>query len=263
MKFARLYYNITMGEVLGKSFLTTLFAILAMYGVRQIISTDIFVADISRLLGSLTTTIGTLYGIMSAFIVFEVWNKYNRTSGLINQEALGLEELSNLTLYFRDEKLSQKMNEAIKKYASLVVELKFKALVGGERQTKIEKAFDKIGDIVRNIKFNDDHDAIVFDHVILQYKQLSEIRSQRISQNVTHLPPLLKVFLYVASIILIGSYIAVPFTNIIYNAIAIGALGFIVSMIIQMVEDLDDPTSGHWSLSSAPFKKVADQIRTD
>ena len=252
-----------MSKMIGKSFLITLFVIGVMYALRQVVGTDIFFTKTGFVFGSLMTGIGALYGMMSAFIVFQVWNKYNKTSELIDQEALGLEQLSNLTLHFRDHKLSLKMNEAIKNYANLVVESKLKTFIGGERQVKIESAFHKIGEIIKDIKFDDDHDAIIFGNVISQYQKLSELRSQRLNQNTTHLPPLLKVFLYIGSIILISLFISVPFSNIIHNALAIGGLTFIVSIIIQLVEDLDDPIGGHWSLSPAPFERMIKQIRTD
>lgn len=251
-----------MSEVIGKSFLITLFVIGVMYAVRQVVGIDIFIVKTGWLFGSLMTAIGALYGMMSAFIVFQVWNKYNKTSELIDQEALGLEQLSNLTVHFRDNKLSLEMNEAIKNYANLIVESKLKQFIGGGRQTEIESAFYKIGGIIKDIKFDDDHDAIVFDHVISQYEQLSVVRSHRLNQNTTHLPPLLKVFLYIGSIILISLFISVPFSHIMHNALAIGGLAFIVSMVIQLVEDLDDPTGGHWSLSAAPFERMIKQIPT-
>lgn len=249
-----------MVEVFIKSILITLIAVAIMYFARGSFSSSAFISDTGWLFGSLVSAVGTLYGIMAAFIVFEVWSKYNKTSELIDQEALGLEQLSHLTLHFRDSKLSLKMNQAIKDYTQLVVESKLKSLVGGKREDRTENSFYKIGEIIRNIKFDDDHDSIVFDHVLSEYRNLSQVRIQRLNQNVTHLPPLLKVFLYVGSVILIGAFIAVPFNNIFYSVIAIGSIGFIVSMIIQLVEDLDDPTGGHWSLTSEPFKKVLKQI---
>src|SRR5687768_13370665 len=151
-------------KVLGKSLVVTLVTMGVMYVARQFASTDMYITDIGWLFGSLVTALGTLYGIMSAFIVFEVWNKYNKTSELIDKEALGLEQLSNLTHYLRDQKLSLAMTKGITNYANLIVQSKLKSLLGGSRQEKIEDAFSRIGEVIKNIKFDDDHDAIVFNH---------------------------------------------------------------------------------------------------
>lgn len=65
---------------------------------------------------------GTLYGILAAVVVFEVWTQYNHTSELVDKEAQRLERLFRLTLYFRDPKLTDKMKDAIKNYANLVIQ---------------------------------------------------------------------------------------------------------------------------------------------
>ena len=96
-----------MKTVIGKSFAFSIISIIIMYACRILLKTDTYLSDVGGI-QSFLGVFGTLYGIMAAFVVFEVWGQYNKTVGLIEHEAHGLEKLFRLTLYLRDETLTRK-----------------------------------------------------------------------------------------------------------------------------------------------------------
>ena len=98
--------------------------ILVMFFIRYTFKTDSYLVDAGGL-SVFSTFFGTLYGIMVAFVVFEVWGQFNRSSELIEKEAQGLERLFRLSLYFRDNKLTEKIHQAIKDYANVIIKEKF------------------------------------------------------------------------------------------------------------------------------------------
>ena len=245
-----------------KSLIFSLCAIAIMLAFRLVLKTDTYLADVGGL-GAFLTVFGTLYGIMAAFVVFEVWSQYNKTVELVNKEALGLERLFTLTLYFRDKDLSTHMKQAIENYANLVVEGKFKTLGAGKRNMETGRVFRKISHIIQGIKFDDDHDQIVFDHIADHFGRLSEVRTERITQSLTRLPALLKTFLYSSSIIALTTFILMPFQNTYYGFFTTGTLTFILAMIFQLVEDLDNPFVGYWNISVEPFQRALKHIEED
>lgn len=251
-----------MKTVIIKSLLLALISIGLMYAARLFLHTDSFTTDVGGL-GGFLTVFGTLYGIMAAFVVFEVWNQYNKTVELVDKEGLGLERLFRLTLYFRDAKLTAQMKKAVKSYADLIIAGNFKKIGSGQRNSETGREFRKIAEVIRDIKFNDDHDQVIFDHVVDHYGHLSEIRTQRITQSLSRLPVLLKIFLYAASALALTSFILMPFQNLYYGFFAIGALGFTLAMIFQLVEDLDNPFVGHWNLTPEPFERALKHIEED
>lgn len=248
--------------VVIKSLIFSIISVGLMYAARLFFHTESFLSDLGGL-GGFLTVFGTLYGIMAAFVVFEVWSQYNRTVDLIDKEGLGLERLFRLTLYFRDNKLTSQMKKVIKTYADMVISGNFQKIGSGQRNPETGKAFRKISEVIRDIKFNDDHDQIIFDHIINHYGHLSEIRTQRITQSLSRLPILLKIFLYSASTLALTSFIIMPFQNMYYGFFAIGALSFILAMIFQLVEDLDNPFVGHWNLTPEPFERALQHIEKD
>lgn len=248
--------------VIGKSLIFALISSLVMYFVRMYFHTELYLSDI----GGIQTffgVFGILYGIMAAFVVFEVWNQYNETSGLVDKEAQGLERLYRLTLYFRDAKLTKDMLKVIKNYAYAVIEGKFQTLGGGTRNAKNGKLFRKIADIIREIKFDDDHDSIVYGKILDHYGQLGLTRTERQNKSLQRLPVLLKTFIYVSSGLILLVFIVLPFANPFYGMISAAGLGFVLAMIYQLIEDLDNPFQGHWNITPEPFERALKHIEED
>lgn len=251
-----------MKNVIAKSGFFTIGAILVFYLVRVFFGTDTHLADVGGL-SAFVTVFGTLYGIMAAFVVFEVWAQYNKTSTLIDQEALGLERLFRLTLYFRDEKLTKKMKDVIEHYAQIVIRDNFQKLGSGERNEEASASFRKIAAVIRDIQFDDDHDSIVYDHIIDHYGALSETRTERIAHCLMRLPFLLRFFLYMTSAAAIIVFVIMPFTSVWYHAFVVGVITFVIAMVLQLVEDLDNPFKGNWNINADPFKRALAHIEKD
>ena len=114
-------------SLIGKSLFFSLVAILFAYFSNYLLNIQAYLSDVGGI-GSFVSIFGTLYGIFTAFIVLEVWGQFNKITGLIDEEAHGLERLYRLTLYFKDKRLNQEMLKAIKDYANLVIKSKFKSL---------------------------------------------------------------------------------------------------------------------------------------
>lgn len=249
-------------SVFIKSLLFSLITVALTFSARMLVHTDLLLSDVGGL-GAFVTVFGTLFGIMAAFVVFEVWNQYNRTSELVDKEALGLERLFRLTLYFRDKKLAEDMKRAIKKYADIVINGKFQKLGTGQRNVEAGRSFRKIAEVIKEIKFDDDHDLTVFGHVIDHYGHLSEIRTERINQSLTRLPSILKAFLYISSLFALTTFVLMPFTSIFYASFVVGSLGFVLAMVFQLVEDLDNPFMGYWNITPEPFVRALTHIEKD
>ena len=250
------------GKKIIVALLFALFSIGLMYGVSVIFKTATFISDTGGL-STFASMFGTLYGIVVAFVIFEVWSQFNRTSGLVDKEASGLERLFRLTLYINDNKLAAKMKTVIKNYANLVSKEQFQKLACGLRDTKSGHAFREIVKVIKEIKFGDEKDPIVFQDIVEHYCHLSETRTERINQSLARLPYLLKVFLYASSFLTLVIFIFMPFANIFYGFLTTGTLAFIIAMVFQLINDLDNPFDGFWIITPEPFDRAIKHIEED
>lgn len=232
------------------------------YLARVYFHTDLYLPDVGGL-SAFLGVFGTLYGILAAFVVFEVWSQFNNVSGLIDKEGQGLERLFRLTLYFRDADMTQKMRTAIHNYASIVIQGKFQTVGSGKRNRETGLAFRHISEIIRDVTFDDDHDSIVFDQILDHYGDLGQIRTERLNQSLTRLPSILKAFIYIASVFALATFVFMPFSNPYYGMLSVFIIGFLMAMVFHIVEDLDNPFKGRWNLTPEPFERALKHIEED
>jgi hypothetical protein len=248
--------------VLIRSLIFGALAAVASHFVRSYLHTELFLSDVSPL-SAFLTVFGTLYGILAAFVVFEVWTQFNRISELIDQEAQGLERLYGLVMYFKDESLTLRMKDAITAYAQMVINGKFQSLAVGRRNQNNGSAFRKISEVILSIEFDDDHDSIVFDQLLEHYGKLGQVRTERRNQSLARLPFLLKAFIYVSSAFALMVFLVMPFENAYYAYFSSLVIAFVLAMVFQMVEDLDNPFAGYLRLTPEPFERALKHIEED
>lgn len=226
---------------------------------REVLHTDSFFPEVSAISGFLTV-FGTLYGILAAFVIFEVWKHYNNISELIDREAQDLELLYELTMYFRDEKLIAEIKQAICDYAQIIIDGQFRKLGSRERGNKSREAFERIAHIIRHVHFNDDHDSAVFHQVLEHYRELAQTRTERLNKSVRRLPILLKSFIYIASFFTLLTFSFMPFSTSHYGILAMLIISFQQVMIFFIIEGLDNPFVGHWRLTPEPYARALQHI---
>lgn len=244
---------------------STIFALLIIL-LTNFVNSTFYISSYLSDVGSLSvfaSIFGSLFGILTAFIVFEVWNQYNKISSLIGQEALGLEGLYRLTLNLEDKKIAENIKKAINNYCNLQIENKFKMLGEGERNPKVSLAFRQIANQIREFKIKNSFDEIVFNHLVTHFELLSKTRTQRVDESLTRLPGILKVFLYTASSFALILVIFLPFSNLNYSLLTAGILSFSICMILLIVEDLDNPFKGYWKLTPEPYVRSLKHIEED
>ncbi|MBX3049278.1 MAG: DUF4239 domain-containing protein [Anaerolineales bacterium] len=248
--------------VILRSFFFAILSGLAYYLARVYLHTEMYIDDVDGI-SAFLGVFGTLYGILAAFVVFEVWTQYNKISELIDREAQALEQLFRLSLYFRDANFTERMKAGIREYVSKIVEGNFRALAKGERNAQSGLALRKISHIIRDVDFNDDHDSIVFEQVVEHYGMLAELRTERTNQSRNRLPRLLKTFIYLSTGFALATFLFMPFSNEYYGLASVVMIAFLQAMIFQIIEDLDNPFSGHWQLTPAPFTRALKHIEED
>ncbi len=225
-----------------------------MMTAQAFLHTDKYLADMGGISAYLVA-FGALYGIISAFIVVEVWNKFNNTKYLIEQEAAGLEKLYLLSTYFHDKKFSEKVYANVKTYISIIVDNNFKHLKKGKKHPAEEQAFDQLAQDINHVKFDDDHDGQVFGLIVDHYANLAQTRTERLHKCILRLPLPIRVFFYASSFFMVITFIFMPFVNIYYGTLVTGTFVFSLALLIYIIEDLDNPFFGDmWHITPETFK---------
>jgi len=205
---------------------------------------------------------GTLYALITAFVLVGVWEQFNGFSNEIAKEAKTITSIWNYTDYLDDTVISKKMEEALVAYLKTVSGSEAKKMARAARIVHPSKELVGIMEVIDKIKFDDPRDESAFKEIIRVYEELSTVRNERIESSVTRLPPLLKGFFVLISSVFVLGYLVHGFVNpVLYYStlIAVSTIVFFANMIIF---DMDNPVDGIWNVSFEAFKNSLSYIKS-
>lgn len=221
--------------------------------------TTFFISDLSGV-GILVSFLGTIYTLIAAFTIVEVWGQFNTVSNLLSREAKSLTSIWNYIDYLNDPKLDKAMKIALVSYTDASVKHEHDEAAKGIRSTHPSKELLGIFHVLDSISFNDKRDAAVFPLLVTAYEDLSSIRSERLDASVTRLPSMLKFFFNTLTFLLMVGFILIGFNNLVLYVLSISAAAFITSVTYQIIFDLDNPFDGDWNIQYTPFEQAKKYI---
>ena len=96
--------------------------------------------------------------------------------------------------------------------------------------------------------------------MIGKFEGVSDARSKRLALAVENVPSLLRGLLYLVSVSLILGFFVLSISNDTIAIVVTLATTAVVFLVIEAVEDLDDPFGGHWALSPESFLRLPEQV---
>ncbi len=198
----------------------------------------------------------TMYSLIAAFILVNVWEKFNNLNNLISTEAQKLTSLWTLTDYLDDSVASKNMQQSLKNYLNNVSTQEIDQLIKKDKVPLATQYFTQIMKAIDKIQFDDKRDEPAFHKIIETFEDLSTIRDQRIQTALERIPNTLKHLFQIMTISLIALAFLHSFVNSLLFALSIAILTFITTFLYQIVLDLDDPYSGSWLVDITPYKQA-------
>jgi hypothetical protein len=218
-----------------------------------------FAGDVGAV-GAYITAIGTLYGILAAFTIFVVWGQFNDAQNAVEAEANELLDLFRFSIYLRDRQALAALGGAIKEYASSVAAHEWPAMSSGKSAVQTVAAFEAVFQAVHAVRFDDERDAFAWEKMIAKFEGVSDSRSKRLDLAFADVPSLLQGLLWLVSISLVLGFFLLGIGNDIIAVVVTIATTAVVFLVVEVVEDLDDPFGGHWSMSPKSFARLPEQV---
>jgi hypothetical protein len=231
-------------------------AVLMLLVVRAGISPQ-ELAGSSDAVGNYLQTVGGIYAVLLAFIVFVVWGQFNDARMYIEREATALVDLhrtaSGLPRSTRIE-----IQQALRLYVEQVIELEWNAMAKHDEDTfeKVGAHLDHVWAAIHSCCPVNDCQHAVFSEVLSRYNDLSDMRTSRLSTSRARIPFLMKALLYLGAAIVIGSMFLMSVDKLWIHATITAALAGAVAHILFLIGDLDNAFSGRLQVSKAAFERT-------
>src|SRR5215475_14093280 len=134
------------------------------------------------------TVIGSLYGIIVAFLMFVVWDQYNHVQIGLDKEASALEDLCRVAEFLSDRDSANRIRFMLRQYIKDTVSDEPQHLAMAQQSAVAQERFAALAQAVRSAAITTEKDAVVFDEVLRALARVIEAREERLTVSTARIP---------------------------------------------------------------------------
>jgi hypothetical protein len=207
--------------------------------------------------GNYLQTVGTIYAVLLAFVVFVVWQQFNDARGHVEHEANELLDLARTARGLPDKLRAPLLAEA-NAYVQVVLGREWEAM-GRNDEARLEdgaRLLDRMFDLMVAYEPLSECHKSLYELALARFNDLSDTRANRLSASRLHIPLALRLLLWAGAATTVGSMYLFAVESLAIHALITGALAGAISHVLYVIRDLDDCFDGDWQVPRAPFERV-------
>jgi hypothetical protein len=207
--------------------------------------------------GNYLQTVGGIYAVLLAFVVYAVWGQFNDARGYVDREATALVDLhrtaSALPAASRVE-----VQRGIRAYVDAVIAEEWHAMARRDEATieRVGELLDEVWVALHRCRPSNDCQHTVYGEVLSRFNDLTNVRTSRLTSARTRIPIVMKILLYLGAVLVIGSIYLLGFDQLWIHAAVTAALAGAIAHVLFLIIDLDDAFDGNVMVSPAPFVRA-------
>jgi hypothetical protein len=202
--------------------------------------------------------IGAFYGVVLAFVIVAVWERFERANDQVTAESLAVSNLYSLADGLAEPSRSQ-LQDALRLYTTHVLNHEWQAMAD-DRYTPDPKHEHRIWEVLLKVVPANAQQQVFLDKSVDQMTQLSDFRRLRYVYYSEDLPSVIWIVIYVGCAITLGfSYFFVARFR--QQAIMCGTFAALIGLTILAISELATPYQGAVVLSNQAFKIVAASMK--
>jgi hypothetical protein len=207
--------------------------------------------------GNYLQTLGTIYAVLLAFVVFVVWQQFNDTRGQVEAEANELLDLAR-TARGLPPSVSVRFMEQANGYVDQVLSREWPAMARGddEELERGDLVLQRMWDLLVAYEPCSECHKSLYDEALARFNDLSDRRSSRLSSSRLRIPFALRLLLYSGGVMTVGSMYLLSVERAAVHGLITAALAGAISHVLYIISDLDDCFAGAWQIPPTPFDRV-------
>jgi hypothetical protein len=204
--------------------------------------------------GVIYAMLGSLYAILLAYVTIVVWEEFNATSRLVEQEAIDLEDIYHGVDQFPDPYREQ-VHDIVRNYTDTTVNEEWPLLAQRQSSAHAEELAHDLQMALTELPITTPAERVLADHALTDYQDFSTQRQLRVFQAAIGVHPLLWVML-VAGAVLTITFTYLFGVNVRAHLGMIAALTLVIGATLFMIDATAYPFSGDVHVSSKPLSEV-------
>ena len=232
----------------------------AVYLVRRLVPLAVLASN-HEVAGNYLQVLGTLYAVLLAFVVFVVWTQYNDATTAVEREANEIADLhrtvSGLTTAARD-----RMRAELQTYVKVVADEEWGAMAHGGSSERAADTLERIWRELTAIEPRPGREEALFAEALARFNDLSDTRMHRLVAGRLQLPPTLWLLLLTGALLTAGSMLLFGPASFAAHSLMTAAITGLISFVLYVVADLDNPFWGDWRVSAEPIEHALARAST-
>ena len=228
-------------------------ALVVQYLIRAQANLHEDVGSVAAFVGAM----GTLYSVLAGFTVISVWQQFVDTDRAVKREARGLRELWRYVGYVEDATGVAQARKAIEQYRDKVVSKEWLAMVARRTTAAAEDEHFAMADAVNGMKVRTAKDVPAWAEAVRTLGEVSDARGERSVFVAIRIPTLLRLLLYITTTSLVFGMTLLRFETAVGGALVVFFTVVVSLLVLEVIDDLDEPFSGAWVISAAPLEKLS------
>jgi uncharacterized protein DUF4239 len=227
-----------------------------LIAVRQLVAADLLLAT-NDVVGNYLQTLGSIYAVLLAFVVFVVWTQFNDAKSRVEVEANELVDLYR-TAKGLPEPTRGKLQQIIRAYVDLVAGREWDAMACGEHHSFDEgdRLLDSMWDALNSCNVENSCHSALFSEALARFNGVSDARTNRLASSQLKIPLALHILLYMGAVVTVGSMYLFAVDRLSIHLLLTGAMAGALSHILYVVHDLDDCFGGAFQVPRSSFERV-------
>jgi hypothetical protein len=238
-------------------------SLLGLVLVRRLVSAAVLRAA-NDVTGNYLQTLGTIYAVLLAFVVFVVWQQFNDTRGHVEREANELLDLVRVARGLPRE-VHGPLVERVRAYVENVLGREWEAMAryddaGLEPGARLLDGMWEA--LVAYEPASQCHSAL-HDVALSGFNELSDARSNRLTSSRVRIPLALRLLLWWGAVIVIASMYLFAVESFVLHACMTAALAGAISHVLYVIDDLDDCFGGDFQVPRTSFERLQRYLAED
>jgi hypothetical protein len=234
-----------------------LMAVVGLFLVRSLVAPSWLQAN-NEVAGNYLQTLGTIYAVLLAFVVFVVWQQHNETRSAVEGEA---NELSDLCRTIEALPGAPSVQDRMREYIRVVIDEEWEAMARGCSSERAGLALEETWRALREIEPQGGREEVLYAEALARFNDLSDARSHRLHCALLRLPTSLWILLLTNGVLVVGSMWIFGLESFSAHALMTAALALSIAFMLFLVADLDNPFWGSWRVQPDAFRRAFEHRR--
>jgi hypothetical protein len=222
-----------------------------VYLVRRLVPVSALAAH-NDALGGYLQTLGTIYAVLLAFVVFVVWSQYNDVHATVEREANEIADLIRIAGGL-PAAVCDGVRDELRRYVEAVVGEEWRTMARGESSGRAAALLDQLWRELQALEPATAREQALYAEALARFNDLSDHRTHRLLGSRTRVPATMWLLLGVGAVLTLGSMALFGVRAFWSHALMTSSLAILICFVLYVIYDLDNPFWGDWQVSAEPL----------